>query len=296
MPEGDTIFRAARTLHRALSGATVTRFETVFPTLSRVDDGRPLVGRTIERVNALGKNVMMQFSGDLILRTHMRMNGSWHIYRPGERWQRAVSALRVLVGTADFVAVGFDVPVAEFLTSRALARHPWLSRLGPDLLADTFDEDEAVRRLRVRSGEAIADALLDQAVVAGAGNVFKSETLFLCRTHPWTPVDELSDTGLREIVRTARRLLGANVGATGEGRIVTYAGLRRTTRGVDPAASLWVYGRRGAPCRTCGTPIRVGKRGPAARTTFWCPVCQPARAAPAGGTATATSGASTVRT
>ena len=275
MPEGDTVFRAARTLHRALAGRTVTRFETVFPAVSRVDDDRPLVGRTIEGVSAVGKNVMMRFSGDLILRTHMRMNGSWHIYRPGERWQRSAAALRVLVETVDFVAVGFDVPVAELLTPRALARHPQLRRLGPDLLAETFDEDEAVRRLRARAGDPIADVLLDQAVVAGAGNVYKSEILFLCRTHPRTAVGELSDATLREIVRTGRRLLAANVGGAAPGPSVPYTGLRRTTRRADPTARLWVYGRRGAPCRTCGAAVVADKGGLHARSTYWCPGCQP---------------------
>ena len=124
MPEGDTIFRAARTLHRALAGKPVVRFETVLAQLSRVDDDSPIAGRTVERVRSVGKHLLVEFSGDLVLRTHMRMNGSWHIYRPGERWQRPRSAMRVVVETADFQAVAFDVPVAEFRTARALARDP----------------------------------------------------------------------------------------------------------------------------------------------------------------------------
>src|SRR5215212_1158470 len=134
MPEGDTIFRAARTLHRALAGKVVTRFDSVFPALTRVADDRPIVGRLIASVTARGKHLLMAFSGDLTLHTHMRMNGSWHIYRPGEKWQRPLRDMRLVVGTADFVAVGFNVPVAALLTFEQLARQPELRALGPDLL------------------------------------------------------------------------------------------------------------------------------------------------------------------
>src|SRR5512134_4052928 len=114
MPEGDTIHRAARTLHMALAGKTVVRFETVLPQLARVDEDAPLAGRMIERVEASGKNLLMHFSGDLHLHTHMRMHGSWHIYRPGERWRMPRRAMRVVIETAEWVAVAFNVPVAEF--------------------------------------------------------------------------------------------------------------------------------------------------------------------------------------
>src|SRR3954463_7564682 len=117
MPEGDTIYRAARALHHALAGRTVTRFESVYPALTRVADDRPIVGRTVESVSAVGKHLLMTFSGDLVLRTHMRMNGSWHLYRADARWQRPARDMRIVVGTADAVAVGFNVPVAEFLSS-----------------------------------------------------------------------------------------------------------------------------------------------------------------------------------
>src|SRR6476469_9658879 len=122
MPEGDTIFRAARTLHRALAGREVVRFESVLPALTRVHEDAPLTGRRVETVTAAGKHVLMRFSGDLVLRTHMRMNGSWHIYRPGERWRRPRRDMRVMVATAGYEAVGFNVPVAEWLDDRAEAR------------------------------------------------------------------------------------------------------------------------------------------------------------------------------
>src|SRR5687767_10460511 len=170
MPEGDTIFRAARTLQRALAGRTVTRFESVFPRLTRVDDDAPIRGRTIDRVEARGKHLLIWFSGDLVLRTHMRMHGSWHIYRPGERWQRPGHDMRIIVETDAFHAVGFSIPIAEFTSVRDLERSGPLQAIGPDLLADDFDADEAVARVRARPAMDIADALLDQTALAGIGN------------------------------------------------------------------------------------------------------------------------------
>ncbi len=171
MPEGDTIFRAARTLHRALAGKPVVHFESVFPALTRVQVDTPLTARTVESVSASGKHLLMRFSGELVLRTHMRMNGSWHIYRPGERWQRPRRDMRIVVATADFVAVGFNIPVAEIFAARDLARHDELRRLGPDLLAADFDEAEALRRIKARPADAIADVLLNQRVMAGRPSV-----------------------------------------------------------------------------------------------------------------------------
>src|SRR3954467_15201179 len=141
MPEGDTIFRAARTLHRALAGHAVVRFESVLPALTRIDEDAPIAGRTVEAVSAAGKHVLMRFSGGLVLRTHMRMNGSWHVYRPGERWRRPRRDMRILLATGSFEAVAFNVSVAEFLDQRDEARQEDLRAIGPDLLAGSFDED-----------------------------------------------------------------------------------------------------------------------------------------------------------
>lgn len=273
MPEGDTIFRAARTLHLALAGRTVTRFTSDYPALTRIDEDAPLAGRTVARVYAAGKHLLVEFSGGLTLRTHMRMHGSWHIYRPGEAWQRPRRDARIIVETADFVAVGFNVPIAEFLDERQRARQDDLRSLGPDLLGARFDEDEAVRRLQARGERGVADALLDQRAVAGIGNVYKSETLFLERVHPATRVRDVTENQLRGLLRTARTLLTANV-ADATSEIVTYRGLRRTTGRTDPAERLWVYGRGGQPCRRCGTPISYRKTGPDARGTYWCAGCQ----------------------
>ena len=274
MPEGDSIYRAARTLHRALAGRTVTRFESVFPRLNRIDDDAPLRGRTIEGVEARGKHLLIRFSGDLVLRTHMRMNGSWHIYRPGERWQRPHHDMRIVIETGVIDAVAFNVPVAEFAQEADLEREPSLRDLGPDPLAEGFDAAEAVNRIAARGDMDIADALLDQTAIAGIGNIYKSEALFAARVHPFSKVGDLTRDTIAKLVETAARLMRANVGENASGGIVTYSGLRTTTGRADPSARLWVYGRAGKPCRRCGSPIQRRKQGPFARSTYWCERCQ----------------------
>ena len=273
MPEGDTIFRAARTLHRALAGKPVTSFESALPALNRIHEDAPLTGRTIERVTAAGKHLLMHFSGDLVLRTHMRMNGSWHVYRPGERWQRPRGDMRIRIATEEFEAIGFSIPVAEFTSVRRLRNHPELRRLGPDILSDAFDETDVLSRLRGAGAAAIADALLNQRILAGLGNVYKSEVLFLCRINPFKAVRDLTDVELLAIVQTAHRVLNANVSESLP-LMTTYSGFRRTTNRDDPKQRLWVYGRARLPCRRCATPIRVRKQGLDARLTYWCPDCQ----------------------
>src|SRR5687767_5400226 len=155
MPEGDTIFRAARALDKALAGRTVTRFESVFPQLTRVDVDTPLRGRTVERVTSRGKHLLVWFSGGLVLRTHMRMNGSWHLYRPGERWRRPGFDMRIVIGTDAFEAVAFTVPIAAFNTLADLERE--LAEVGPDPLDERFDAQAAVHRLRERGDIEIGD-------------------------------------------------------------------------------------------------------------------------------------------
>ena len=274
MPEGDTIYRAARTLHRALAGQVITRFETVLPKLSRIDEDTPLAGRTIESVESHGKWLLMRFSGDLGLLTHMLMNGSWHIYRPGEAWQRRREDMRIVIATEKMVAVCFGVQVAEFHTTESLRRHRAFSRLGPDVLADDFDAGQALANLRQRPEMEIAEALLAQSVLAGIGNVYKSEVCFACGVSPFRLVASITDDELSCLVGAARKFLKANVATGASAGMVTYTGFRRTTGRANPGDRLWVYGRADQPCRKCGTPIAMRKQGPGARVTFWCPSCQ----------------------
>jgi endonuclease-8 len=275
MPEGDTIFRAARTLHRALAGEIVTGFKSVLPKLERIEIDSPVTGRTVEKVEAKGKWQLLYFSGDLILLTHMLMSGSWHIYRPGERWKRRSSDMRLVIHTAKIDAVGFNVPIAEFHTSDSLRRRRVFNQIGPSVLAPEYDDAEALRRLRSQPTLLVGEVLLSQSLLAGIGNVFKSEICFACAVHPFRTVATLSISELSCLVSTARKFLLANVADTSGDKIVTYTGLRRTTGRSDSEENLWVYGRRGQPCRHCATLIESRKQGLDARTTFWCPNCQP---------------------
>jgi endonuclease-8 len=279
MPEGDTIFRAARTLHRALAGQVITEFESVLPKLTRVDFDSGVGGRTIEKVEAQGKWLLMRFSGDLVLLTHMLMSGSWHIYRPGETWQRRPIDMRILVKTEKIWAVAFNIPIAEFHTADTLRRREGFRKLGQDVLSAEFDPAQSVASLRVNGDLEVGVALLKQSVIAGLGNVFKSEVCFACGVSPFRRVDRLSLEELEYLVGTARKFLLANVTETSGDQMVTYPGLRRTTGRSNLEESLWVYGRRRKPCRQCGTPIESHKQGADARTTFWCPQCQPMKAA-----------------
>jgi endonuclease-8 len=280
MPEGDTIFRTASALTKALVGRTVARFDSAYAPLLAVDDQAPLAGRTIEAVWSEGKHLLMRFSGDLTLRTHMRMSGSWHIYRVGEPWRVNQREMRIVIETAPqagaetFVAVAFSVPVAEFLDGRALPRSRDLLRLGPDLLSAEFDPKVARERLRARPDRPMSEVLLDQSVAAGAGNVYRSESLFLAGLDPARPCSAVSDQALEALFALASKLMKANVGQTAAGGIVTYRGLRRTTGRSDEGARHWVYGRGGQPCRKCATPIAYRKTGPDARGLYYCPQCQ----------------------
>jgi endonuclease VIII len=275
MPEGDTIFRSARTLQRALAGKMVTGFRSEFALLTRFNDDTPLAGQTIERVESRGKWLLMHFSGGGILVTHMLMTGSWHIYRPGERWQLAASNMRIVVETADFVAVGFNVPLAEMHTAQSLAREKKIPPAASDVLGGDFDVDAAIERLLACGDLELGDALLRQRVLAGVGNVFKSETCFATGLNPFRKVSTLTRGQAAEVVAAARRQLASNVLEDSGERIVTYRGLRRTTNASDPGESLWVYGRRGLSCRRCGELIRRRLQGADARATYWCPHCQP---------------------
>jgi endonuclease VIII len=274
MPEGDTIFRTARTLHKALAGSEVTGFETAYASLASVHDNTPVTGRIVEKVEARGKWLLIYFSGDLILVTHMLMHGSWHIYRPGERWHWTRSHMRVLIRTEKYEAVGFEIPVARFHTARSLERHSAIPQLGPDLLKGSFAQDDAKARVLARADEQIANVLLNQTVMAGIGNVYKSEICFVCRVHPFRLVSSLSASEIDCLVDAARKLLAANVTESSGNRVVTYTGSRRTTGNTDPSARVWVYGRKGKECRRCGTPIQMRRQGLGARSTYWCPECQ----------------------
>jgi len=260
MPEGDTLFRTAAGLRPYLVGRTVVAARTGGP--GSVPQIGRIIGREITAVEALGKNLLIRFDNGLEIRTHLRMNGSWHRYRPGERWRRPPGRARLVLEVPGAVAVCFDAPVVELLEQRAEGLHPSLGRLGPDLLSPDFDADEAIRRLRDpgRGAMSIAEALLDQRALAGIGNIWKNETLWVERVSPFAAVGALDDETLVRLVSTARRLMLASAAPTS-----------RVVRGSQSA-----YGRTGRPCPRCRTPIASAQQGlEIPRTTYWCPTCQP---------------------
>jgi endonuclease-8 len=276
MPEGDTIFRTARALGRALTGKPITDFRSTYPKLMRFNDDTPLAGQTVERVESRGKWLLIHFSGGGTLATHMLMSGSWHIYRPGEKWQQPQANMRIVIENSEYVVVGFSVPVAEMHTAQSLARDRRIPHPATDVLNAEFDAETAALRLLAHGDEEMGDVLLHQEVMAGVGNVFKSEICFVTGLNPFRRVETLTAEQAVEAVAAAQRLLAANVLEDSGDAIVTYGGRkRRTTHESDPGASLWVYGRKGEPCRRCGEPIRRRIQGPDARVTFWCGRCQP---------------------
>jgi endonuclease-8 len=271
VPEGDTIDRTASSLRRWLAGREITAARTRVPGLPAAR----LVGATVTVVESQGKHLLVRFSNGDTLHTHMRMSGSWHVYPAGERWRLSEWQARVVLEAGDRVAVCFNAPIIELLASRAERMHPGLAGLGPDLLGpDPLDLPAAVGRARQRAegSPLIGELLLDQRVVAGIGNIYRCESLFLCAIDPWAPVAALADTELGCLVKTAAALLRANATGTRDSPVarVSGAGPRRP----------WVYRRAGRPCRRCGTVIQSRRLGHQARTVYWCPMCQPPRPQP----------------
>jgi endonuclease VIII len=272
VPEGDTLFRTAAGLRPYLVGRDVLAARAQGP--GPVPQLRRIIGRRIDAVESHGKNLLIRFDGGLELRTHLQMNGSWHRYRPGERWRRPPGRARIVLEVPGTVAVCFDAPVVELFEQRAEHLHPSLSRLGPDLLAPDADLAVAHDRLRApeRADLEIAVALLDQRALAGIGNVYKNEVLWLERVSPFAAVRDVDDATLDRLVATARRLLRENADARRGPERVTTRGDRRAP------GPLYVYGRAGRPCRRCGIAIASTRQGPdLPRTTYWCPACQGAR-------------------
>ncbi|MCW2523863.1 MAG: nei [Frankiales bacterium] len=274
MPEGDTVFLTAQRLNAALSGQVLTRFELRVPTLARAS----AVGETVREVVPVGKHILARLSDGRTLRSHLRMDGAWRV-QPASRTrpQGKDYEVRALLGTARQLAVGYrlhDLALVPSTEEASLIGH-----LGPDLLDPGFDLAEAVRRFEASAarepGRAIGDALLDQRLVAGIGNVYKCELLFLHRLNPWLAVGETPD--LAAVLTDASRLLRAN-----SGRFT-----RSTTGWTQPGQQYYVYGRAGKGCRRCGTAVRKDEQGDPSleRVLYYCPTCQGAKPSDAGGQA-----------
>lgn len=269
MPEGDTIYRSARTLGRALTGAVVTGAAARAPGLQPRALER-VVGQTISLVESRGKHLLIWFTpSDTALHTHMMMAGSWHLYRPGQPWRKPSRLSRVVLEVPAWTAVCFSAPVCELLTRHQVSRH--LAALGPDALGEQLDLDHARQRLDARAEWPIGEALLDQRVLAGVGNVYRCEVLFAHGVHPWTAVREVPQDTRGALLATAAELLRANAGPGPTPRTTT--GRSGTVR---KGQQLAVYGRARKPCPRCRAPVRVARMGNQARLVYWCPRCQPA--------------------
>jgi endonuclease-8 len=265
VPEGDTVWLAARRLHDALAGRALTRCDFRVPQLATTD----LTGREVLEVTARGKHLLTRIEGELTLHTHFKMDGSWHLYRPTATWTGGPAwQVRVVLTNDDWQAVGYRLAVVELLETAH--EHDAVGHLGPDLLGGDWDEAQALRRLAAEPTREIGPALLDQRNLAGIGNLYKTEALFLGGLTPWMPVSEVPD--LQRLVRRARRLLMANRERWEQ---TTTGSLRR---GEDH----WVFERGGSPCRRCGDRIRQAMQGepPQARVCYWCPTCQAGPAPP----------------
>ena len=278
VPEGDTVWRTARHLDEALTGLVLQRTDFRVPALATVDLAGAVVLGTVSR----GKHLLTWLSGPpLTLHTHLKMEGSWHLYRPGSRWRRPAHEARVVLVTETWTAVGFALGTVELVETGT--ESDVLPPLGPDLLGPDWDADEAVRRLALSPDRPVGEALLDQRNLAGIGNLYKSELCFLLGVNPWTPVSQVD---LPRLVRRAKAVLEANKERVEQ---TTTGDLRRGRR-------TWVYRRDGQPCRRCGTTVKVAMQDPAhpeaedpagsdvavrpglnaaERATYWCPSCQP---------------------
>lgn len=263
MPEGDTIHRSAAAIRTALVGKPTVRFDA-----PRLIGPRPAVGRVVEWVESHGKHLEIGWDDGLILHTHMRMTGSWHLYRAGEHWRKSVHQMRVEIVVADWVAVCFNAPVVETFREFDRNRHPGLGRLGPDLCKADADLTEAADRLLgyVDPSERVGEVLLDQHVACGVGNVYRSEVLWACGMYPFAAVSTLDREDCTTLIATAAQQLRAN--------------LHRSARITAPnvVGGLAVYGRNGQRCARCGDTIQVVRTGEHARLLYWCPGCQVHRA------------------
>ena len=256
MPEGDTVWRAANTLRAALEGQQLTTCDIRVPRYATVD----FTGKTVDSVASRGKHLLIRVGGYSI-HSHLKMEGTWHVYAPGARWRRPAFQARIILNTANAQAIGFELGVLEILEDEEEA----VGYLGPDLLGPDWDPDVALSRLASDPARPIGLALLDQRNIAGLGNVYRNEICFLRGVDPRTPVGDAGD--LKKTIDLSYRLIMANKDRN----------QRVTTGDRRPGRHFWVYGRENKPCRRCGTTIEFGLIGDnplEERQIYHCPHCQ----------------------
>jgi endonuclease-8 len=259
LPEGDTVHLTAARLHRALAGRPLISTDFRVPRFANAD----LAGQRVREVVARGKHLLLRTDAGVTLHSHLKMEGAWHLYRPGERWRGPAFQVRVVLVTEPWTGVGFRLGICELVATDR--EQEVVGHLGPDVLGPDWSLEEAARRLRADPRRPIGVALLDQRAIAGPGNVWKSEICFLRGVSPWTPVGEVDD--LEAMLELLKRMMEVNRSI---GHQVTTGDTRR-------GRTHWVAERTGEPCRRCGTPIRRSAQATDAleRVTYWCPTCQP---------------------
>jgi endonuclease-8 len=257
MPEGDTVYRTAKNLNAVLAGQTLTRCDIRVPAFATVD----LTGETVDDVVSRGKHLLIR-AGEFSIHSHLKMEGSWHVYRDGTPWRRPAWQARIILGIEGWTAIGFQLGLLEVVATDD--EESVVGYLGPDLLGPSWDPAEALRRLVAEPERAVGLALLDQRVLAGLGNVYRNELCFLRGVLPTRPVGEVNHP--EKLIALAHRLIDAN-----KDRV------DRTTTGTLRGATDWVYRREGKPCLRCGTRIERGELGDTElqlRDIYWCPHCQ----------------------
>ena len=259
MPEGDTIFRTAMTLRSAIETSTVTVAEA----RDLRQDVEALVGQQLLSIEARGKHLLMHFEQGEALHSHMGMTGAWHLYHAGEPWKKPQRRAAITLHFDQTIAVCFSPKLLELLTKTAYRRHEYLRRLGPDILATELAAAVILARFRIHNATPLGEAVMNQTIACGVGNVYKSEVLFLNQLNPFRPTRVFSDDQVVKFVTDARRLMKRNL-----------SGYPRRTRFAGDAMRLWVYDRRGEPCFDCGTQIQMRRQGDLGRSTYWCPSCQ----------------------
>jgi endonuclease VIII len=271
MPEGDTLFRIRQALSPVLTG------KSAFATLPQRGFEREPVD--IARVDVHGKNLFIVFADGRVLYTHLRMRGLWHVYKTSQPWRRSKATATVILETDAHVAVCFQAPSAVVLSRLQARRFMATFAASSDILSDSFDAGGAAQRLIAQGETPVAIALLNQEVLAGIGNVYKSETLFACSTHPETLCVSLSELVATRVVLTAQAMMRANVTSVSLGSPSAHYSYQRITRSTKAGCEVGkgpiaVYGRMGRDCYTCGTTIDMIRQGPLLRSSYYCPACQ----------------------
>jgi endonuclease-8 len=263
MPEGHVLHRAARSINAAIKGKVMERVSARNPSLAQAGASRRLTGAVMTGADARGKTLLLNFDNGYSIYSHLKMDGAWHTVRTGERWRTPGASVWLVLDSGEWQALNINGPNLELHVTEQILRDKRIASLGPDVLVEPFDDEEYLRRMRTEEWRELGDAIMQQRLVAGIGNIYKAESLFMAGLSPWRRVADTSDEELIELRRIASKIM---LDGVLDPRAITY-------RGSGPVGR-WAYSRGGEPCRRCSTPIESRLQGTDQRITWWCPVCQ----------------------